>query len=131
MGMVLGLWACERENDASIAQEIQGEWEWVETTYQYRNTAEGTGLTPASTDTLMFVRIHADEIEILKNDVSFGTFDYSLADSDKTVYLSIDYTGKAGTLKLEQGPIRIDNEQLHIAGGYNDEGGAQVLKRVK
>lgn len=79
----------------------------------------------------MIVYIQADRVEIFKNDFSFGTFDYFRTTIDKTKYLSIDYSSQPGTLRLEQGPIRIDNEQLHIAGGFDDRGGAQLLERLK
>ncbi len=129
-GLALGLLACESDNVKPIEQELPGEWSWVETTYVNRGTDPVQTYTPATTDTAMLVRVNASSIELIKNDSLYGEFEYTLIKSD-LVYMSIDYRKYTGSLKMEEGPVRLENGQLLISGGHDDAGGTQVFERIK
>jgi hypothetical protein len=120
--------SCKKEE---INQDILGTWEWQETIWHFRGGTPFT-TTPNSLNTAMIVNINSQTVEIFKNSIFFGAFNYTkvtvVGEND---IILIDYKNKDLGLKVEQGPISFENDKLIIAGGYNDAGGHQIFVRKK
>lgn len=130
LGIILSFCSCQNDVvPVPMEQEVLGEWNWIETTYEFKGS-EPNILTPQNTDTVMVIRIATDKLEIIKNDQNFGNFVYSLKEVGSRTIINIGYENFTG-LKMEEGPIIFENEFMHIAGGYDDTGGYQILERIK
>lgn len=111
-----------------MEQKIQGEWNWVSTTWYYdRGILWKNIYTPEVTDTVMTIKVSRDVIEIIKNGKNFGQFNYQLTGDQRI--MTIVYGSYRSSIKMEEGPVTFENNQMKIAGGYG--GGFQILERKR
>lgn len=104
--------------------QLPGTWEWTESRFASRGV-KPTLKTPASEKTAVAVTFRSGNMATLYiNKALIGTYQYTLT-QPMNEYVLISFKPNEGQPLpefLQEGPLTITGNVMHIAGGYNDAG---------
>lgn len=109
---------------ARLAGMLPGTWEWTESRFASRGVAPRVK-TPETENAKVTINFRPDNLATLYiNKKPAGTYQYMLSQPTND-YVMIKFKGNEGTSLpeyLQEGPLTITDNEILIAGGYNDAG---------
>ncbi|KAA9333579.1 hypothetical protein [Adhaeribacter soli] len=121
------------QTETEAIKMLNGTWEWKQTRFASRGV-QPTVKTPESTGRKITVTFKPDNIaSVFENGKLVTTFQYSIT-RPMNEYLMISFKGNEGQSVreyLEEGPLTVSANTLHIAGGYNDAGSNITFKKLQ
>lgn len=118
---------------APAAKLITGTWQWSETKRLSRGSQPVTQ-TPATTNRNLKVTFKPDQtVDVFLNERLAGSYKYELSKKNSN-FIILRFSGADDGNPFYQyiteGPLTVTQEQLYIAGGYNDAGSNQTFTRI-
>ena len=108
---------------AKLAEMLPGTWEWIESRFASRGV-KPTLKTPETEKTNISINFRPDNMaSVYVNKKFSGMYQYTL--SQPTDYVLISFKANEGQSLpeiLQEGPLTITDNEIFIAGGYNDAG---------
>ena len=124
--------SCEDEQSLPGSPDLEGEWEWVSTTFVRRGVENPTVITPETTGVEMSINFTSDStVSVQHNGTTVASLNYQISDLSGESLL-ISYPGQVQENEpfLETGIVRIGEDTLEIIGNYSDAGGNQLFVRL-
>jgi hypothetical protein len=121
------------QTETEAIKMLNGTWEWTQTRFASRGV-QPTVKTPESTGRKITVTFKPDNLaSVFENGKLVTTFQYSIT-RPMNEYLIISFKGNEGQSVreyLQEGPLTVSANTLHIAGGYNDAGSNISFKKLQ
>lgn len=121
------------QTETEALKMLNGTWEWTQTRFASRGVKPKIK-TPESTGRKITVTFKPDNIaSVFENGKLVTTFQYSIT-RPMDEKLMISFKGNEGQSVreyLEEGPLTVSANTLHIAGGYNDAGSNISFKKLQ
>ncbi len=109
---------------AQISEMLPGSWEWTESRFASRGV-QPTVKTPATENRNITITFRPDNLaSVYENKKFAGMYQYNITQQPNDYAIIRFKTNEGQTLPdfLPTGPISINDNEIYIAGGYNDAG---------